>query len=113
MILYHSGGDRFTGKVRDKLIENKIKQVYIHTKDKDLYNQYIEDNLQDFLKDPLISTAEKAEFAHLSITNIARSLFDNPKASTISRYKKTISTTMDFVLDEDEALTKSYQVNFV
>ncbi|MBN1293809.1 MAG: HD domain-containing protein [Candidatus Latescibacteria bacterium] len=104
MILYHSGGDRFTGEVRNKLIANKIEQVYIRATDKELYHQYIEENLQDYLKDPHIPTGKKAEFAHLSISNIAQSLFDNPQASTISRYKKTISTTMDFVLDEEEAL---------
>ena len=104
MVLYHSGGDRFTSDVRQKLLDNKVAIVYIHKDDKDDYTDYVEKNFPGILNDPELESTKKAEIAHLSVSTIAKNLFQNPRAQTIKRYKSTINTMMDFVLKDQEAV---------
>ena len=87
MVLYHSGGDSFTNKVRDNLIQNNIDVVFIRKKDKENYKKYLADNLPGILKSDEFPGEEKAEIAHSSITNIAKSLFESPRAKTIQNLK--------------------------
>lgn len=104
MVLYHAGGDRFTADVRSQLIANGIEVLYISMGDRDAYDRYVEENLGIILTSPLLDTRQRAEIAHRSISNIARSLFENPRSQTIQRYKSAIGATMDFVMEEDEAV---------
>jgi HD-GYP domain-containing protein (c-di-GMP phosphodiesterase class II) len=104
MVLYHSGGDRFTADVRNQLIANGIQVLYIRKTDRKEYDRYIEDNLESILSNPAINQHERAEIAHRSITTIAQSLFENPRAQTIVRYKAAIGTTVDFVMNEETAV---------
>jgi len=104
IILYNAGGDRFTVKVRDKLIENNITILYIHKKDKEAYHKYIDDYLPDLLNDPNIPSSQKAEISYISISNIAKTLFANPQAQTISHFKKSISSTVDLILHDRDAI---------
>ena len=91
MVLYHSGGDSFTNNVRDNLIENNIEVVFIRRQDKENYKKYLEENLPGILKSDEFPGEEKAEIAHISITNIAKSLFESPRAKTITRFIKCSS----------------------
>ncbi|MHB9027241.1 MAG: HD-GYP domain-containing protein [Candidatus Latescibacterota bacterium] len=104
MVLYHSGGDRFTAGVRDQLISNGIQALYIHKTDRGAYDRYIEDNLESVLSNPALDQRERAEIAHRSISNIAQTLFENPRSQTIVRYKAAIGATMDFVMHEEGAV---------
>jgi HD-GYP domain-containing protein (c-di-GMP phosphodiesterase class II) len=105
MVLYHSGSDRFTSEVRDNLLENNITVLYIKKTDREVYNRYLEENLVTILQESKIGVAEKAEIAHESVNSIAKSLFEAPRAQTITRYKSIISTTMDFIMKEEDAIT--------
>jgi HD-GYP domain-containing protein (c-di-GMP phosphodiesterase class II) len=104
-VLYHSGGDRFTVEVRNNLLANRITSLYIPKTDQEAYNRYIEENLKAILGNPALATNEKAEIAHNSITSLSKSLFENPRAQTITRYKSAISATMNFVMKDDTAIT--------
>lgn len=104
MLLYHSGSDRFTPKVRDNLLANRIEVLYILKSGRAAYNRYIEENLSPILNNQLLSIGEKSSIAHSSITSIAQTLFNNPRAQTIVRYKSAISSVMDFILREKGAI---------
>lgn len=104
MVLYHTKGDRFTAEVRDQLLANKIETIYILTEDRGEYDRYIEENLDAVLSNPEVAPHERAEMAHRSITNISRSLFENPRSQTIFRYKAAIGSTMDFIMREESAV---------
>ncbi|MFC1693964.1 HD-GYP domain-containing protein [Candidatus Latescibacterota bacterium] len=103
-VLYHTGGDLFTSEVRDKLLENNISVLYIRKLDYGAYEQYIEDNLGHLLTDSEINNEEKSNLAHSSVSNLAKSLFSHPNGKIIRRYKESISSTMDFILKEEEAI---------
>lgn len=105
MVLYHSGGDRFTAEVRDNLLMNHIDVLYIRKSDQTVYEQFLENNLGTILTNPLLSVSDRSHIAYTSITNIAKTLFDNPRSQTITRYKSAISTTLNFIMTDDAALS--------
>ena len=101
-VLYHATGERVTQQVLDKL---KVNIVYIQENEKDLFNEYLEQNLSEIFIDPRISTHEKTEIAHYSLTNIAQSLFvKKPELKTLQLYKSTVSKITDFILEEETAI---------
>lgn len=105
MVLYHTGGDRFTAEVRRNLLANRIEIVYINKADRDLFEKFLADNLGSILSNPKLCAEDRAKLAYSSITNIARTLFETPRSHTIVRYKSAISATMDFVMHEEAALS--------
>jgi len=105
MNLYHAGGESFTAEVKENLLQNKIETLFLSKSDRDAYNTYVEENLEEILKNPDLSAAAKAEVAHSSISNIAKTLFENPRSQTIIRYKTAIKATMDFIMKENSAVT--------
>jgi HD-GYP domain-containing protein (c-di-GMP phosphodiesterase class II) len=104
MVLYNSKGDRFTMDVRNNLLANRITTLHILKSDRHHYLRYIEENLGEILKNPVLSIGEKTEIAHTSISLIAQSLFDNPRAQTILRYRTAISSTVDLIMKEEGAI---------
>ena len=105
IVLYHANGERVTQRVLDKLIDNKVNIVYIQENEKEFFNEYLEQNLSEIFIDPSISTLEKTEIAHYSLTNIAQSLFvKKPELKTLQLYKSTVSKITDFILEEETAI---------
>ena len=89
--MLYGGGLIFGNEdIRETIQERNIEKLYIHEKDKNNYDLYIEKLLGTILSDPLISTMVKSKTAYDSIMNIARSLFESPKADIIQRYKNVI-----------------------
>ncbi|MCE5249890.1 HD-GYP domain-containing protein [bacterium] len=110
LVLYSSREELFTQEVHDTLLANGISVLYINEKDKDAYNAYLAENLAGILSDPEYSNSDKAEFAYLSISNIARALFEKPSEQLITSYKMAIAATMDFVLSENDAVSNLIQL---
>jgi len=105
MVLYHRGGELFSSTVRNKLIDNRVRYVYIKHQDKDLYKTYLEENLPGLLRDSDIIIEQRSEIAHISILNIAKSLFEEPCEEAVVRYKRAISILIKFIFREPEGLT--------
>jgi len=104
MVLYCANGEVVNEEVRESIKSRNIYNLYILKKDKIYYDLYIEEILPSILSDPKIESFAKTKTAYDSIMNIARLLFESPKADIIQRYKNTIYNTMDFVIKDNEAL---------
>lgn len=104
-ILYHGGGELLTQEVLNDLNDHYVHTVYIKNSDKAVYNHYLGENLDEILNDPNINVHERAEIVHLSITNVAQSLFKNPTLKTLTFYRNTVSQITNFILKEDEAIS--------
>lgn len=104
MVLYSAGGDQFTAEVRDNLIDNGIYVLYIKEGDVIPYNNYLAENLSQYLSRADSSTGEKSEFAYNTISNIGRGLFLKPTAESISSYKTAITKTLNFILTEEDSV---------
>ena len=105
MELYCTKGKALHPEIRKKLhAENTIDTLYILTKDKAYYENYIEEVLSTILQKPELSTADKSKLAYESIERSAISLFGSPKAKKIQHFKEIIFSTIDFVLKDFNAL---------
>ena len=102
MVLYCAKGRIVNEEVRESIKKHDIRKLYILKKDKLNYDRYIEKNLRRILKDIHISHTDKAKTSYNTIKNIAQTLFEDPKAYIIKRYKKVIFDTMDHVFSDDE-----------
>ncbi|MCE5249338.1 HD domain-containing protein [bacterium] len=103
-VLYHSGGEKLTEGVLNKLIENKIVYVYIRKQDTEAYLQYLSENLSKTLKDPDVSLKEKSEIANVSIRSIAFTFFDKPSEETLKQYMTSVATLAEYILTYEEAI---------
>ena len=110
MVLYHSGGDRFTMEVRTNLLSNRIESVYIRKSDRVIFEKFLAENLGVILPNPRLSTEDRAELAYNSITSISKTLFETPRSQTITQYKSAISATMDFVMREQGAMNNLLRI---
>ena len=104
-VLYHGGGELLTQEVLNNLIDHNVHTVYIKNSDTAAYNHYLIENLDEILTDKNININERAEIAHVSMTNIAQSLFQKPTLKTITTYRNTVSKITNFILKEDEAIS--------
>jgi HD-GYP domain-containing protein (c-di-GMP phosphodiesterase class II) len=110
MVLYHRSGDEFTPKVKDKLLSNNVKTLYIYKGDRDNYLSYIEENLNGLIDNPNLSVTTKATMTHRSVSRIAYNLFKKPEGSTITRFKSVISGAVDLISKETQALSSLLQM---
>jgi len=105
-VLYCAGGETVSNDIREKIPEHKVGKLYIKNEDKINYDFYIQENLNNILKDPTISNSDKVQTAYSSILSTTQLLFENPEAEIIKRHKKVIFNTMEFVFLDDRNLKK-------
>lgn len=105
LVLYHSGGERFTGVVKDNLLDHKISILYIKKQDRLHCQRYIEENLADILIDTSINLTQRTSISHQSLQFVARSLFESPRAIKIRRLKSVVSATIDLILTDANVLS--------
>ena len=95
---------QFTERVKARLLENDVEQVYIDEGDRDKYQKYIEDNLDKIIDDDKIEPAKKAEIVYSSASYLMERLFENPTlGKNIRRGEKLVTNTVDFILRDDRA----------
>lgn len=103
-VLYRAENLPFTQDAKKRLQENQVVHVYIDGSDQDKYKEYVEQNLDQIVRDDSIETKEKAEIVYSSATFVMQKLFDNPRAGkNIRRCEKLAVNTVEFVLRDDKA----------
>ena len=105
-VLYCAGGDTVSNEMYKKITEYNIDKFYIKDIDKINYDLYIQENLINILKDPDISSSEKAKSSYNTIKTTAQSLFESPGKEIIQGYKRVIFNTIKFILQDDSFLQK-------
>ncbi len=99
-VLYSSKGTYFTSEVKEKLLQNRVHTIYIPEDDRDLYQQYIEDNLQNIIQDNRIVSEQKSKIVYDSSRYLMEKLFDNPNIDMIGRTKKTVNNIVSLILSD-------------
>ena len=66
-ILYRSSQLKFGIQDKQKLLENKIKELYVPEEDISNYQKYIEENIKNLLKDDSIEEKAKAAIVYDSV----------------------------------------------
>jgi len=104
LVLYRSADLPFTDQTRQKLLENKVEQLYIAGEGKKKFQQYMEKNLGKVLTDPSIEEEKKADILYETSTNLIKDVFTNPTyGDNIRRSKDLVINTVEFILKGRDA----------
>jgi len=78
--------------------------LYIHKKEKDYYDIYVEARLLEILNQDDLNVREKTDIVRETIVRLADELFVAPGVEILYRYKHAISVTIGYVLEEKSAI---------
>lgn len=99
LVLYRSRQLPFTEKYRRKLLENKVEQIFIRSDARAAYQQYIEENLPEILKDPEIPEVKKATMLYDTSKTLVKDVLSNPHYSeNIRRSQDLVENTVGYIL---------------
>ncbi len=101
-VLYSKNGSRFTEDLKQELLLNGVKTIYVTDSDYDAYQEYIENNLSAIIHDEDIGPQEKSKIVYSSSKYLMKKLFEDPRIDNIVRTKKTVDHLVDIVLSDSK-----------
>lgn len=104
-VLYSRQGLYFTNKIRQNLLINRVSTIYVPVGHRELYQQYIEDNLQYIIKDKTVASEQKSKIVYESSTYLMQKIFENPDTEMIERTKKTVNNIVNLILSDQKTTT--------
>jgi putative nucleotidyltransferase with HDIG domain len=103
-ILYRSKNLPFTDSTRHKLLESKVIKLFIKPGERNLYQHYIEQNLNTIIRDRQVPEPKKAGIIYETSKSLVKDVLANPTlGDNIKRSKELVSNTVDFILRGREA----------
>lgn len=87
---------------------NDIEKLYVLESEKNKYNNFLEEHLQNILQDQTLNIDEKTEIIYTTSTELTQSLFSNPNAlENAQRSKKIVAPILQSVIHNNDTI-KSY-----
>lgn len=103
-ILYREKSLPFSEEVRKRLLEHRVKQVYIHENQRQAYVGYMEQELPGLLRDELVPAATKAHIVYATSKVIAENILSNPTfGDHLKRSEQLVAETVGFLTRGPEA----------
>ena len=97
-VLYREKSLPFDEAARSRLLESRVKQVYIPESQRTQFLGYMEGELPELLRDQNIPAAAKANMVYVTAKAIAGNIFENPSyGENIKRSEQLVSHTVDFL----------------
>lgn len=105
-VLYKGKNLIFTSKDKARLVDNCVEYLYIKSSDLNHYNQYVENNLSNIMRDESLDVVERKSILCQSTINYVGELFENCKSirANIGRSISLIEKLMANLMDLDEAM---------
>ena len=97
-VLYREKSLPFSDEVRKRLLEHRVKQVYIHENQRLAYLGYMEEELPGLLRDEHVPSATKAHILYATSKVIAENILTNPTfGDNLKRSEKLVEQTVGFL----------------
>ncbi len=103
-VLYTRGGERFTDRHRQRLIEGGVCEVFIHSEQEQVYRDYLERHLGTVLEDDAAPLEDRARILHDTSVDIVRTAFAERLPQSLAR-QKNYQRIVDFVQEAMRFLT--------
>lgn len=98
IVLYREKSLPFSDEVRKRLIEHRVKQVYIPEGQRQAYLGYMEKELPELLRDEHVTSAAKAQIVYSTSKVIAENILANPGVGDhLKRSEKLVEETVGFL----------------
>lgn len=101
-VLYTKSGERFTDKLRNRIYDMGVSEVYVQTMDKGLFDDYVETHLGRILMDETIPLPERAKAFYSTSADVVKETFaerlpgDMPE-DTFRRISNVVGQSMCFL----------------
>jgi putative nucleotidyltransferase with HDIG domain len=104
IVLYREKSLPFSEEMRKRLIDHRVKQVYIHENQRQAYLGYMEQELPGLLNDEHIPSSAKAHIVYSTSKVIVENILTNPTfGENIKRSEKLVEETVGFLTRGPEA----------
>jgi HD-GYP domain-containing protein (c-di-GMP phosphodiesterase class II) len=101
-VLYCERKTKFTRAARRRLIQNRVKELFISARDKGAYSRYVADNLSGILEDSRLTVREKSAILYDSAQAVVEDVLEKPTdRAHIERGKSIVQRTVDFMRSEE------------
>ena len=104
-ILYREANLPFDENSKQKLVDHKVKEIFVDKCDKKKFFSYIEKNINQIVADKTIPPEKKSQILYETSKEVVIDLFENPESSVnIKRGLNIVSSNMGFILSEKSSL---------
>ncbi len=110
-VLYSRKGTNFTDRIRRNLLLNKVDTIYVPEDNQDMFQQYVEDNLQNIIKDKNVTSSQKSKVVYDSSRYLMRKLFEQPQTELFVRTKKTVDNIVRLILSDEKTTSNLIKIS--
>ena len=111
LVLYRNALMPFTEKNRQSLLDNNIRQLYVSSSMRDMYQRYIEQNIKEIIDDDSIEDTVKAGIVYDSANLLVREVLSKPTLrENIERTEEMVENTVTFILQKKSAFRNLLKV---
>jgi HD-GYP domain-containing protein (c-di-GMP phosphodiesterase class II) len=97
-VLYRSGDVKFKEEHKDRLVSNKIGDIFITSSERRIYSQYVEDNLSEIISDDNFPREKKSKLVYDCSTDLIKTIFDRTRiADKIPRVSNVVKNTISHI----------------
>lgn len=96
-------GLRFDPLAKTTLLERGTRYLFVRQEDVPLYFDSLRETLSVLVRDPTVSSKEKAEAIHACCMQTMRRVFEEPRAAFLEQASKIIALTVDLITRDDHA----------
>ena len=107
-VLYKNPSLAFTQSDKDRLLDNKVKFLFVTSDEISAYNQYVEANLAQLMHDEKLEPLERQNVLYQASVNYVHEIFDSPAVAikqNVERCRKLIENILNDVMNSDGVMT--------
>jgi len=104
MVLFRAQDLPFTADIRQRLVENGVRQMFVRTDDRAKYRHYVEENMGAILADSHVDLEEKSDLLYSTSTWLMADMFEDPtRPEGLRRCRNMVEHTVDYILSGRDA----------
>jgi putative nucleotidyltransferase with HDIG domain len=104
-VLYRHRDLEFSDDVRNRLLEHRVQNLWVHRDQETLYNRYMEQNVRAALSDPALPSEEKSRILYSTSYDMIREFLADPMTQEmIPRTRNIVGAAIEHMLAEQSAL---------
>jgi hypothetical protein len=110
-ILYRSRRIEIVAQDLERLMDNRVAFLYIHSDDRKNYRGYLEKHIESIIRDRDLPLARKSEMLYESAIHVVEDLFSQPRSGEVFvRSKAMVHHTVHFILTGPDAFANLLQI---
>ncbi len=105
LVLYKRCGAALNEETRGRLMEHGVGTLFLSKLDEPAYRRYIEDNLENIIRDDLLPAEETSRLVYDSSSRVMSEVFEDPRSgSQLQRARRMVEATVLTLMKDPGAL---------